>query len=373
MRLEGLLAILFPEESRIGEPRTHDALVAGNHLPGVATLDVADRDEKMPERTIVGLDRKIALVPLDRGDHDLARQLEEARVEASRDRHGPFDERRDLVEQRRLDESASPEFGGERRDPGVDRGTPYRDVRDHMGLAQSVRIAIGAGERDRRRRVKAVTARYASCVKPEDFGGNEFLAVQQHDPVHRPHEFCSMCAPAHALRDRQSGDRLHDDAGEHGSRCRARFRAAKCEPLALVGREPRERRDLDAAALGEGACRLRRLAAGVKGVCDGRSAPLDAAIRAALRGLRHQYGEAPRRREHLRRAMRDAGGVETLGEAVGERLRERGESDRRQFLAAEFEQHAACAHGNALRVGGTPNGFCARSSSGKPSASRLSR
>ncbi len=44
-RRERLLAILAPEEGRVGQARPHHTFVAGAHLGGLAALDVADGDE----------------------------------------------------------------------------------------------------------------------------------------------------------------------------------------------------------------------------------------------------------------------------------------------------------------------------------------
>ena len=93
-----LAAVLFPEKRGIGEAGSHDALVALAHSGGVAALNVADRDEIPGEPTVGSRHGKIALMILDGGDHDFARQPEKARLEAAGDGYGPFDERRDLIE-----------------------------------------------------------------------------------------------------------------------------------------------------------------------------------------------------------------------------------------------------------------------------------
>jgi hypothetical protein len=95
-----LLAILVPEKSRVGQPRAHHALVAGAHLRRVAALDVAHGDEMRPQLAGGVLHGEVALVLLQRGDQDFARQIEEAPLERAGDGGGPFHQRGDFVEQR---------------------------------------------------------------------------------------------------------------------------------------------------------------------------------------------------------------------------------------------------------------------------------
>src|ERR1700733_13352457 len=70
---ERLLAILLPEERRVGQARTHDALIAGSHHAGLRTVDIADGDEPRQQASVV-LDREIALMILQRRDQHLTRQ-----------------------------------------------------------------------------------------------------------------------------------------------------------------------------------------------------------------------------------------------------------------------------------------------------------
>ena len=100
----GCAPVLLPEEGGIREPRPHDALVARAHHCGVAALDVADRDEPRHQPPGAVLDREVALVILERRDQHFARQRQEARLERPGDRHRPFDQRGDFLEQRLLDD-----------------------------------------------------------------------------------------------------------------------------------------------------------------------------------------------------------------------------------------------------------------------------
>ena len=61
-------------------------------------------------------DREVALVLLQRRDQHLARQREKARLEVPGERHRPLDQRGDLIEQRRGDQSPGRRAGGQRGD-----------------------------------------------------------------------------------------------------------------------------------------------------------------------------------------------------------------------------------------------------------------
>ena len=90
------------------EPRAHHALVALAHLRRVAAFDVAHRDESAGQRPSAPSIGEIPLMVLNRRDHHFARQLEKALLEAAGDRHRPFDQRRDFIEQAHSRSSARP-------------------------------------------------------------------------------------------------------------------------------------------------------------------------------------------------------------------------------------------------------------------------
>ncbi len=59
-----LLPVLFPEERRIGQSRSNDALVTFTHLGRIAALDVADRDEARQQPALRILYSEITLMIL---------------------------------------------------------------------------------------------------------------------------------------------------------------------------------------------------------------------------------------------------------------------------------------------------------------------
>ena len=86
--------------------------------------------------------RKAALVVLQSRDQHFARQFEKAGIEAARDAHRPFHERRHLVEELGFKDRPSAEFTRLRRREQTDFLAPLREIRDHVTAgAQEARVA----------------------------------------------------------------------------------------------------------------------------------------------------------------------------------------------------------------------------------------
>ena len=140
MRRERDFAVLFPEKRRIAQARPDDALVAFAHLRGIATLDVAHRDELARQLAVRALDGEIPLVVLDRGDDHFARQRQEAPFEPAHDRHRPFDQGGHLIEQRALDQCRAA-GGGRRRRHALADHFPARTRNRPDTLARRSRLS----------------------------------------------------------------------------------------------------------------------------------------------------------------------------------------------------------------------------------------
>ena len=113
--------------------------------------------------------------------------------------------------------------------------------------------------------------------------GDDVVAVQHHDPVHRAGRTGrrprpSACA---ARSGAASSARLHDAGQELRGLLAGTSRPAEQE-LALGVVDARERVDRDAAGVGESGRGARRLAGGVEGGGHRRPAPLDALFRLAV-------------------------------------------------------------------------------------------
>ena len=307
---------------------------------------------------------------LQRAEQHLARQREEVLLEAAFDRHGPLDQRGDLVEQRVVHHRAAAERGGAGRHRFADALTALGEVgEDEALLAQHLRVVRGRGHRERLRRVEAVAARRRAGVGIEQTRGHHLVAEAHQHPVDGAHEFGVARAPAHALGDPQRIERRLHDTGQQRHGRRARLLALEGQELALAFGDAAERVERDAAALGEGRGGARRRALLVEGGVDRRTAALDELFR--LRGgqAAHQHGEPARRSVGLEARMCETGGGEPGRDALGERALELRQRDGRQLLGAELEKEVALGGHGAFSAAGAEDAPC---SIGKPSASRAS-
>ena len=100
---QGVAAVLVPEEAGIGQPCAQHALVPRNHgRTAIGGIDIRHDHEAGRQGTVRILNREVFLVgPHRRGKH-FGRQIHEAVVNPPHQRHGPFDQPRDLVEQARI-------------------------------------------------------------------------------------------------------------------------------------------------------------------------------------------------------------------------------------------------------------------------------
>ena len=97
---ERLAAVLVPEEAGIREPGAQHALVAGDDfLAAVIGFEVGDHDEAGRETTVGMEQRQVSLVAARRGDQHLLGHRHELLVDLPDQRHRPFDQAGDLVEQ----------------------------------------------------------------------------------------------------------------------------------------------------------------------------------------------------------------------------------------------------------------------------------
>ena len=99
----------------------------------------------------------------------------------------------------------------------------------------------------------------------EDAGRHRFGAEQQQHPVHRAHEFHIRVAPAHALRNRQRLQCLLDQFRNHCGSRSAGFGRAPGQPGTLVGLQLLELGNGYTAGAGKTFSRFGRLAIGVEG------------------------------------------------------------------------------------------------------------
>jgi hypothetical protein len=232
-------------------------------------------------------------------------------------------------------------MSGSRDDAGFDERATFAEVGDHLRCAQLPPVALRRGEGDGTGCVKTMAHGHAIGGQTQYVGGHHVLAEQQHGGAHGPHELGIARPPAHALGDGQSGDRLIHDVTEEGRGGCAGFRTTKCQPRALVGNQPLERRHLDTAALGKSVGCRRGGAGRIEGSAHGWSTTLDAAILRGFGAIDDTHREPPRRREPLRCAVDDAGRVQAFEHALLEGSRQGRERPGREFLRPQLEEQVA--------------------------------
>ena len=97
---QALLAVVVPEELGIRQARAQDTLVtADDGRTAIARHVVGDHDEAVGERAVLPAGGEVALMRLHRHDQHLGRHVHELGVDGAEQRHRPFDQTGNLLEQ----------------------------------------------------------------------------------------------------------------------------------------------------------------------------------------------------------------------------------------------------------------------------------
>ncbi len=366
--------------ARVGEPRAHDAAIAGrDRRAAVAGDKVRHQDEPVGEAALAvdvvmaGLDPaipflkgrrvdgrlkaghdgrgmrrglpqdKALLVRPDRRADHLGRNVEERRLEFAHQHDRPFDEARNLLEQALVFDELEPLREGEAPGVGENDRLAAVGVEHDPGLLQRLGIGVVVARHDRLGRHEAMAPGHVAGGEPVDVERDDLGDVvrrreRAEDPAQGTHPAQGVGlrrpgAPAHRFR---PGEDANDGGNDLGERlfCRAAG-LLDCRDIelallrVLLDRsvlDPREARALEEAL----DRRLRRADAG----------SLALLARGRLGGGQsdHMQGEAPRRDESLRAlvdeiALDEGVGHEAL-QVVG-RLPLHAGGD---FFAEEFEE-----------------------------------
>ena len=270
--VERALPVAVPEKRRVGESRPNYALVAVADFVRVLAFEIGDGDKPGQQDTIVVGDREVSLVSGQCRGHGLPRQLKKRLVEAADDGHRPFNERRDLVVKR---------FAAHRLPAGgfrcglnavANHRAPSKKVGDDMPVIfQRRKVAVGRCDRNGIGAMKTVAPRLPAGRNTQHLSVNDVVAMQHDNPVHRPHKLNLVSAPAHAAGNRQSLERIVDEARQQCAGGLPLLNAFMNEPGALVGFPSIEFGDVDTALLCERQCRRCRIALIVEGNVNGRA------------------------------------------------------------------------------------------------------
>ncbi len=218
---ERLLAVLIEEELGIGQARAHHALVAAHHGARVVGADVADHQEAVRE-TAFGIEqREVLLVGLHREDEAFLRHVEELLLELAHQHIGPFDQRRDLVEQRIVFDGphAAAHALGSRLQLAGDLGAAIGECGDDCALlGQLLRVGVGAADDHRvHGRLEAVAVGGIAGREAQHRDGQQHLgAVQRHEAVRGAHETHAGPARLFAARGELVAHHLGDGQFRHG-------------------------------------------------------------------------------------------------------------------------------------------------------------
>ena len=330
---ERRLAVLIPEESRIGEPRLQHALVAGDdHLAAVARRHVGNEEETGRKNPLGVAAGEIFLVRPHRCGQHLGRQIHERLVDGPHQNHRPFDQSDDLVEQSLV--RFDLELGTGRRlgERCLDRIAPLFGVEDDLG-----RFDLGAVLLEVARRYFAAGKKAMPSGRIADRHAVEIefqhLAVEQRQRADQgPHPAETRRRKAHGFGPGQGVDRRAQQPGQQFlGGLAGTFQRREIE-FALVGRALLALLDRGQSRRFEKAFdRLRRRA-------HAWPAPFFAHARPRARQARHRQRQTPRRDEGLDACGREARLVEGGLYQALQLARCDGLHARRDFLGQQFQQ-----------------------------------
>ncbi len=199
---ELLLLVLLEEELGVGQARAHDLLVTGDDLCRVLGLDVGHGDEARQQLAVRIEQAEILLVVLHGADQRFLRHLEEAFLEGADQRHRPFHQRSDFIQQCRRHDGRALLGGGQFVDAAADELAALGEIGQHVGAAQVFGVAGRAADAHVTVGVEAVTTGHAPGLLREDLAVDHGVAEQHHQPLGRAHEFVTAGGPTHTLGNR---------------------------------------------------------------------------------------------------------------------------------------------------------------------------
>ncbi len=284
--------VLVPEKLGIRQARPDHTLVAFAHGVQTAAVKVAEGNEMRQQLPALRADRKIFLVGLHGGDEHLGRQVQEARLKAAEDRHGPLDQRGDFIQEVGVDHGLPLDGQGRGFGQLLDLLLAPGKIDQHPPLMlENTRIFSGRIQRQLGCPMKSVPPGHTATLNSKDFGLNHLRSHHQHDPMDRADKFSRPVAPTHALGNRQAGEGLTHDIGNQIPAHDALLDLAHRDPGPLVGFKGHQVLDRSLCPLEEALKGLARRSIGVEGRCLGRTPALDRQVRLADFDPLDQKGE----------------------------------------------------------------------------------
>ncbi len=364
-----LFLVLLEEELGVGQARAHHLLVTGDDLRRVLALQVGDGD-KARQQLAVGIQQaEVLLVILHGRDQRFLRHLKEAFLEAAHQRHRPFDQRGDFVQQVRRHDGGALLLCSQRVDAALDDLAALGEIGDHVRAAQGLGISRRTGDGDLIRVVEAVAAGQVTGTLRENLAGHDLITQQHDQPLGRADEFGLAGTPAHALGNRQRGQCGVNDAGQQIGGRLARdvlYEAQLRTTLVDLGQA-------DTALAGKAFGGFGRVAVGVKRRLYGRAIELGGAV--GLLGCQRldQHGQAARRGVVAGLGVAQTGVFQTSfnpgQEGFGQLLQGLG----RQLFGAQFNEKILRLHYSASFSLASTSSRNSGVAIGKPRRARASR
>jgi len=188
--------------------------VAADDVDRVSDLHVGDDQELVEQPALAIEQREVFLVLLHGQNQAFLRHLEVFGFELADINLRPFDQRRHLIKQAVGRMDAGIKLAGSGVEQRGDLCPPFGEVDDDLARSQSGDILVRMIDGDFAARQEAMALRRPAAVQPEDFSGNDVLAVQEDQAMYGANELVFGISPVHQFRDWQLPERLGNDIGQ---------------------------------------------------------------------------------------------------------------------------------------------------------------
>ncbi len=225
-RFEPDLAVVVPEELRIGQPGTQHALIAGDDGGTmIAGFHVGDQEEPRRQFSVAILERKIFLVRAHRGGQHLRRQIHIGRIDAAHQHDRPFDKADNLVHQPVVAPDCKGFSARQALSVFANDMAPFDRVDNDLAHPEPCLVRGKIRYRETLRAEEAMAeSLLARGDRPRMLGrAQRHLEIHQlavehrHDVVQRAHPGGAVIAPAHGFRPGNAEDRLGQNSRQHGA------------------------------------------------------------------------------------------------------------------------------------------------------------
>ncbi len=216
--IQRLFPILVIEEFRVGQTRTHHALVAADDQTGIPGCDIGDDQKLVGQFSLRVQQREIFLVRLHGQDQTFLRHFEELGFKFSHQHVRALDQRRHFIKQLIILNILKIFFFRRRSQLPHNVSATLAKTGNHRAFCfQLPRVAIGLFQHDICRRcLKTMALGGIAGSQPQHADGDDFVTIERHQPMRRTHEIdrrpavASGVGIAHHLGDGQFAKRIRE-------------------------------------------------------------------------------------------------------------------------------------------------------------------